>query len=719
MKAPTCIKDVQKLTGCMAALNRFISKLGEWGLPFFKLPKHQEKFVWTPEVDQALAQLKDFLSKPPVLTAPRKGEQLLLYLAATTHMVSIAIIVERQEDDHAYPVQHPVLITSRKLRHYFQEYSISVVTDYPLSDILRNQDATGRISKWAVELGALNIDFKTRTTMKSQALVDFMAEWQENQIPTPTECPEHWVMYFDGSLKLEGAGAGVLLISTMGEQLKYVLQIFWKVPNNEAEYEALLQGLRLVASLGIKRLLVYGDSVVVINQDNKSWDRNKKNMDPYWLEVRKLENKFYGLEFHHVVLDNNVATDVLSKLGSTRAQVPAGVFVHELHAPSIPELAPPTTDPAHPPTGQEVMMINADGRQPFIDYLSEQKVPSDKNLAEQLIRRAKSYVLVGDKLYRRGASSGVLMKCVPREEGKGILEEIHKGVCGNHASSRTLVSKVFRRAFYWPTALGDAEELVRRCQGCQYFSKQQHVSAYRLVTIPPTWPFACWGLGMIGPLPTAPGGFNRVLVAIYKFTKWIEVHLQMNSYIITDYPTTSSQTWPPTSTITSSGSPARTAGSTSDMSQLPILGPMDKSSAQTGWCLMLSRSGYTTLPTTKEASGSRNYQMRFGGYVLNPPSRWDNHHTSWSTAPKQSFPLMSCGTHQQSSNTTKAYPKTAGDVPPSSNQQGTSRVSDVITTATSRNAPSTLVILSSTASRTRKDYTSSARPGKVPSQLQR
>jgi hypothetical protein len=117
------------------------------------------------------------------------------------------------------------------------------------------------------------------------------------------------------------------------------------------------------------------------------------------------------------------------------------------------------------------------------------------------------------------------MKCIPREEGKDILEEIHKGVCGNRASSRTLVSKAFRRALYWPTALGDAEELVRRCQGCQYFAKQQHVPAYKLVSIPPTWPFASWGLDMIGPLRTAPGGFNRVLVAVDKFTKWIEVKL--------------------------------------------------------------------------------------------------------------------------------------------------------------------------------------------------
>jgi hypothetical protein len=115
MKAPTCIKDVQKLTGCMAALNRFISKLGERGLPLFKLLKHQEKFAWTLEADQALAQLKDFLSKPPVLTAPRKKEQLLLYLTTTTHVVSTAIVVERQEDGHAYPVQRAVYFVSEVL----------------------------------------------------------------------------------------------------------------------------------------------------------------------------------------------------------------------------------------------------------------------------------------------------------------------------------------------------------------------------------------------------------------------------------------------------------------------------------------------------------------------------------------------------------------------------------------------------------------------------
>jgi hypothetical protein len=141
-------------------------------------------------------------------------------------------------------------------------------------------------------------------------------------------------------------------------------------------------------------------------------------MDAYCLEVRKLENKFYDLEFHHIIRDNNVSADVLSKLGSTRAQVPTGVFVHELHMPSIPEPVHTTTDPAPSQPGQEVMMTDVDWQQHFIDYIHEQKVPSDKNSVEQLVHGANSYVLVGYKLYRWGATSGVLMKCVPREKGK-------------------------------------------------------------------------------------------------------------------------------------------------------------------------------------------------------------------------------------------------------------------------------------------------------------
>ena len=114
-----------------------------------------------------------------------------------------------------------------------------------------------------------------------------------------------------------------------------MLQILWQATNNEAEYEALIHGLRVASSLGIKRLLVYGDSAVVINQVNKDWDCTKDNMDAYCAEVRKLEKIFQGLEIHHVLRDSNVAADVLAKLGSDRAKVPPGIFVEELTAPSI------------------------------------------------------------------------------------------------------------------------------------------------------------------------------------------------------------------------------------------------------------------------------------------------------------------------------------------------------------------------------------------------
>jgi hypothetical protein len=108
MEAPSTIKDVQKLTGCMAALNRFISRFGERGLPFFKLLKHQDKFQWMEEAERALQDLKHHLQSPPILTAPLPGEDLLLYIAATTHVVSSAIVVERGEEGHAFGVQRHV-----------------------------------------------------------------------------------------------------------------------------------------------------------------------------------------------------------------------------------------------------------------------------------------------------------------------------------------------------------------------------------------------------------------------------------------------------------------------------------------------------------------------------------------------------------------------------------------------------------------------------------
>jgi ribonuclease HI len=126
-------------------------------------------------------------------------------------------------------------------------------------------------------------------------------------------------MYFDGSLKLQGAGAGILFIAPGGEQLKYALQLLFLASNNTAKYEALIHRLNITVSLSIKKMMVYEDSLVVISQINKDWDCSTDSMGKYCAAIRKLEDKFEGLEFHHVERDRNAAADALSKLGSSRA----------------------------------------------------------------------------------------------------------------------------------------------------------------------------------------------------------------------------------------------------------------------------------------------------------------------------------------------------------------------------------------------------------------
>jgi len=148
-----------------------------------------------------------------------------------------------------------------------------------------------------------------------------------------------------------------------------------KAINNTVEYEALIHGLRIAVTLGIKHLLAYGDSKVIIRQVNKDWECTKEKIDAYCQEIRKLGAKFYSLEFHHIPRDNNVAMDILSKLGSKRSIVPPSVFVQALNSPTVKmEEEPPTKPDLVPAIGQQVLTLDTDWRSPIIDFIKNNKI---------------------------------------------------------------------------------------------------------------------------------------------------------------------------------------------------------------------------------------------------------------------------------------------------------------------------------------------------------
>jgi ribonuclease HI len=482
------LKGVQRVMGCYAALSRFISRLGEKGLPLYRLLRKAERFTWTPEAEEALGNLKALLTNAPILVPPAAGEALLIYVAATTQVISAAIVVERQEKGHALLIQRPVyfisevlsetkihypqiqklmyavILTRRKLRHYFESHPVTVVSSFPLGEIIQCREASSRIAKWAVELMGETLSFAPRKAIKSQVLANFLAEWVNTQFPTAPIQAELWTMYFDGSLMKSGAGAGLLFISPLRKHVRYVIRLHFPASNNVAEYEALVNGLHIATELGVRRLNARGDSQLVIDQVMKNSHCRDRKMEAYCDEVRRLEDKFHGLELNHVARRYNETSDELAKIASGRTTVPPNVFSRDIYQPSvkIDDAPEPEETSAQPevPSAAEGEALRVEGEQnrvapnqnwqtPYIEYLLRGELPLDKAEARRLARRAKSFVLLGDEkeLYHR-SPSGILQRCISVAQGQEMLQEIHSGACGHHAAPRALVGNAFRQGFY-------------------------------------------------------------------------------------------------------------------------------------------------------------------------------------------------------------------------------------------------------------------------------
>jgi hypothetical protein len=279
-----------------------------------------------------------------------------------------------------------------------------------------------------------------------------------------------------------------------------------------------------------------------VNFSNKSYTPKDEQMAAYLEEHRKMEKHFQGLELKHIPKGENVEADEIAKRASHRLAQPAGVFEERLFkpsaSPSTSESPPPSALPpppeqgapdCGPPSGDRVLLALA--QQEGVDwilelkaYLTSSRLPEDEEKAERIVRQALGYcVKDGDLYWRR--PNGVALKCISSHQGQELLRDIHAGECGHHASAVTLAAKAYRSGFYWPSVLEDAAEMVKRCEACQFHTKQIHQPAQELQTIPLTWPFAVWGLDILGPFPRAQGGYRYLYVAINKFTKWVEVEL--------------------------------------------------------------------------------------------------------------------------------------------------------------------------------------------------
>ena len=229
------------------------------------------------------------------------------------------------------------------------------------------------------------------------------------------------------------------------------------------EYEALVNGLCIAIDLGIRWLDVRGDSQLVIDQVMKESSCHNAKMDAYCHKVRQLEDKFDGLELNHISRRLNEATNTLAKMASSREPVPINIFASDLHKPFVRYEEPEQTgneplvvglgaDRPSVPSDLEVMELienlvvepdpPTDWRTPYLDCLLHEVLPTDNTEARWLARRTKSFVVIEGELYKHSLTE-ILQCCIPIEQGKDLLEDIHGGVCRHHAAPRTLVRNEF------------------------------------------------------------------------------------------------------------------------------------------------------------------------------------------------------------------------------------------------------------------------------------
>ena len=283
MPPPSNIKEVQRLTGIIATLSRFVSKASNKCQPFFQVLK--KAFQWDAHYEEAFIVLKTYLSTPPILVSPSEVELLTLYLAVSDFSTSTVLVRDKdivqqpvyycsralRGAEERYPKMEKLILalvtTARKLRPYFQYHTIEISTEYLMKQVLHKPETSGRLMKWAIELSEFNIIYKPKTAIKGQILADFVMEFTSAELTEATELAPDlpiWKFSVDGAVNAQGSDAGLILTFPDGIDTEFALRLSFRASNNEAEYEAVIARLNLAHFMEADQLKVSSNSQLVV-----------------------------------------------------------------------------------------------------------------------------------------------------------------------------------------------------------------------------------------------------------------------------------------------------------------------------------------------------------------------------------------------------------------------------------------------------------------------
>ncbi|KAJ0556586.1 putative ribonuclease H [Helianthus annuus] len=302
------------------------------------------------------------LDKAPYSDRAVREEPLILYLSSSNKAVGSVLMVERNgvqtpiyyvsrvlsDPETRYSTMEKLVLAllhaSRRLRRYFTGHVITVLTNFHIGTVLQKPETSGRLAKWAIELGGQNILYRPRPAIMGQVIADFVTEVPVEKIkdceivetPAKDTSNELWLLYTDGASNEDGAGAGLRLVSPEKHEFSYAIKLAFKNTNNEAEYEAFLAGLRLAIKMGAQNLQAHVDSLLIASQINGIYDAKGEVMALYLDQAKELLQQFKSYKVVHINRSENKPADALSKLASTSFQhLAKDVRIEVLKNPSV------------------------------------------------------------------------------------------------------------------------------------------------------------------------------------------------------------------------------------------------------------------------------------------------------------------------------------------------------------------------------------------------